>query len=315
MGRGPSYPFVDLEAAIGLTQKIYDYTKRSAASTDAIVEHALKYSLKSSGGIKVLAALKSYGLTEELNGNKAKTTKITDSAYRILVDDPESPERREAIQAAALAPKWYRFCWDKWGPSPPPSMRSTLLVNYGFIPTTVDSFLRDYKKTLDFAGLQEASEDQGPSNLNGSVPKSNFKIGEYVQWESQGMLRMPAARKLTHYSPGGDFAFVEGALTGIPAAELIAAEPPEPEPAEQFTPPNIFIPAILKPGAPGGAKMQTETFALPEGVTGQLQWPSTMSAEAYEDFVYQLEGLKRRVSRAVRKDTSGAGVSSQHEGG
>jgi hypothetical protein len=48
--------------------------------------------------------------------------------------------------------------------------------------------------------------------------------------------------------------------------------------------------------------MQTETFALPEGVTGQLQWPSAMSADAFADFVYQLEGLKMRVGRAVRKD-------------
>lgn len=50
-------------------------------------------------------------------------------------------------------------------------------------------------------------------------------------------------------------------------------------------------------------KIETQIFALPEGITGQLQWPSAISKEAFADFEYQLEGLSRRVTRSIQKDT------------
>jgi hypothetical protein len=310
MGRGPSYPFIDLEEAIAATRKIYEYTKRAAAPTDAVVEHALGYSLKSSGGVKTIAALKAFGLIEE----NAQSMKITDRAYRILIDLAESPERKQAIKDAALSPKWYQTAFEKWGPDPPASTRSTLIMQHGFIPTTVDSFLKGYRQTIAYAGL---TGGQGVIKIKSteSSGKESYstKVGDYVQWESQGALRMPAARKLTHFSPNGDFAFVEGSPTGIPIAELIPGEPPQV--GEEIAPPNIFIPALLNTAGQGGSKMQTETFALPEGVTGQLQWPSQMSAEAYADFVYQLEGLKMRVNRAVKKDAvPKTDVPSENEG-
>lgn len=49
-------------------------------------------------------------------------------------------------------------------------------------------------------------------------------------------------------------------------------------------------------------KMQTGTFSNSEGVTGQLQWPSEMSPEAYLDFLHELAGLRMRVRRAVPKE-------------
>lgn len=294
MGRGPSYPFVDLEEAIGLTKKIYDYAKRSAAASDAVVEHALKYSLKSSGGIKTIAALKAFGLIEESEGNKAKTLKISDRAYRILVDDVASPERIQAVKDAALSPKWYEYCWKKWGASPPPSMRSTLILEHGFIPSTVDAFMRDYRKTLEYAGIGPA-EEENPAEQDGSGSGSQpFNIGDYVQWESQGVLRMPAAKKLTHYSPDGKFGFVEGSFTGIPADQLIAGDPPE-----QVTPQQPALRnAMLQVGYPN---MRVETFSLSDGITVNVQWPSSITQDAFEDLGEWLELLKKKIGRAVNK--------------
>jgi hypothetical protein len=288
---------------------MYDYAKRAPAQAESVVKDAWKYSPSSSGAQKVLAALRSYGLIEDAPGTNGKSIKITPRSVRILLDEEDSVERREEIRKAALAPKWYEYCWKTWGREMPASMRSNLLIEHGFIDTTVDGFLKDYRKTIAFAGLLDEVM-LGKSDLGTSENGNRFKPGDYVQWESQGILRMPAAKKLSHYisSPQGDFAFVEGSLVGIPVDQLVAAEPPGEEPAaqQQTTPPHgILIPATTRI-AQGETKMQVETFALPEGVTGQLQWPSEMSLEAYDDFIYQLEGLKRRVNRAVKKD---AGVS------
>jgi hypothetical protein len=304
MGRGPSYPYVGLDEAIGQARKVYDYAKRGPAAVESVVTEGLKYSATSSSGQKVLAALRSFGLIEDTPGSNGKSIKLTQRAIRILLDDQNSTERQEEIRNAAISPKWYEYCWKKWGTEMPPAMRSNLLIDHGFVESTVDGFIKDYKATIAFAGLLESPA--APKNQE-SAKESNhsFKIGDWVQWESQGVLRMPAAKKLANYSPDGDFAFVEDSPTGIPIGELIQADPPEID--ESFKPQNIFVPAVLKPVVRAeGAKMQVETFALPEGVTGQLQWPSEMSAEAYEDFVYQLEGLKKRVNRAVRKDSQAA---------
>jgi hypothetical protein len=297
MGRGPSYPYVDLEQGIALARKMYDFTKRAPAPLDSVISDAWKYSATSSSGQKVLAALKAFGLVEDAPGTNGKALKLTQRSIRILLDEEDSSERRDEIKKAALSPKWYEFCWKTWGKDMPASMRSNLLIEHGFVDTTVDSFLKDYKKTIAFAGLLDdlplgKNEDGTPEGA------ASFHIGDYVQWESQGVLQMPEARRIAAFFDDGKYATVEGSSNPVPVAELIAAERPEPKP-----PQNIFIPAITKFAVQGETKMQIETFALPDGVTGQLQWPSSLSLEAYEDFVYQLEGLKRRVNRAVRKET------------
>ena len=298
MGRGPSYPFIDLEGAISATKKIYEFTKRATAPTDSVVEHALGYSLKSSGSGKTIAALRSFGLIEETG----QTLKISDRGYRILMDHPESSDRKQAIKDAALSPKWYLTAFEKWGPVPPASTRSTLILEHGFVPTTVDGFLKDYRKTIEYAGLTERDFKTHIQSKDGSTNLSyTQKIGDYVQWESQGVLKMPAASKLKGFSPNGDFAFVEGALTGIPVAELISADPPEEEPLKAL------------PLRPGGITMKAETFTTGDGITAEIKWPSEITAEAFDDFLYRLEGLKRAVSRAIKKEIIATGVPSSSE--
>jgi hypothetical protein len=305
MGRGPSYPFINLEEAIAATKKIYDFTKRTPADTDSVVSQALRYSLKSSGGVKTIAALKSYGLIDETD----QGVRITDRAYRILIDIPESIERKQAIKEAALSPKWYQTVFEKWGVDPPASTRSTLILQHGFVPTTVDSFLKGYSQTIVFAELTEKDVMDRRGDSDGSLKRSYIpKIGEYVQWESKGLLGLPEAKRFTGFTPDGQFGFVEGSLTGLPVSDLIPADPPD---AESSTPQTALTPST--PKLTGGTKMQTETFALPEGVTGQLQWPSEITAEAFEDFVYQLEGMRRRVARAVKKPQSESDVTSKSE--
>jgi hypothetical protein len=317
MGRGPSYPYVGLEDAIGLAQKMYDYAKRAPAAVDSVITEAWKYSATSSSGQKVLAALKAFGLVEDSPAASGKPSmKLTQRSIRILLDDQDSTERRDEIRKAALSPKWYEYCWKTWGKEMPPSMKSTLLIEHGFVDSTVEGFLRDYRKTMAFAGLldskiglDEEESDTGP------------KIGDWVQYEIKGVLQMPEARRLTHIEKDeehGIFGFVEGQKGGIPYKDLIKAEPPELGKQPKIQPPNLFAPPPLihfSPAAPskGSVKMQTETFALPEGVTGQVQWPAEMTKEAFDDFIYQIEGLKKRVERAVKKSPP-TGAPTESEG-
>lgn len=162
MARGPAYPYIDLETAVGLSRKVFEYTKRSSAPVDSVIKEAWGYSPTSSSGVKVYAAMKYYGLVEA-NENQ-KTLKLTDRGYRIVVDESSSDEWIVAVQEAALSPRWYKFCWETWGAEMPLSMKRSLIFEHGFVDSTVEGFLKDYKKTIEFSGLaSEGPKSQSPS--------------------------------------------------------------------------------------------------------------------------------------------------------
>lgn len=305
MGRGPSYPYVDLEGAIALSRKVYDFAKRGPAPLESLVTEAFKFSPTSSSGDKVTAALRSFGLIEDAAGANGKAVKLTPRSIRILLDNAESPERLEEIKKAAIAPKWYEYCWAKWGKEMPQAMRSNLLIEHGFVESTVDGFLSNYRKSIAFAGLlDDALFSAGDESDDES--KYRFEVGDWVQWETQGCLRLPAAKQISAFFEGGKYATVEGSTNPVPVAELIPAQPAEEvEKLRTVQPQNIFIPAIKNvaqhTAQTEGMKMQTDVIAIGgNSITIQIQWPTEITQEAFDDLVDYLALLQKRAKRAIK---------------
>lgn len=312
MGRGPSYPYVNLEEAIGLARKVYDFTRKSAAPLESVIKEAWDYSATSSSGDKVLAALKAFGLVEELASGDAKMLKISDRGYRILVDDEKSPERLTALAEAALSPKWYRFCWEKWGAEMPPSMRSNLLFEHRFVESTVDRFIEDYKKTIEFGGVLSGAEAVPTAKNSIGECKASIRIGDSVQWESQGVLQFSEPKRVRELSEDGQWAFVDGSNTGMPVNELTVVEPKtdsSPAPKVSLPPrPRTWVEAQKAAGelpsnAPG---TRQDVFSLAEGQV-MIQWPSVISKESFQDFSDWLKILERKIGRSVQELNSKSG--------
>ena len=262
MARVPAYPFIHLEQAVALTRELYEFAKRTSANLEAVLREKWGYSTTSSSAVKIVAALKYYGLVDTAPSEKGDTIKITERAYRILVDTPDSPERKQALKDAFISPKSYKLCWDKWGADMPPSMRSTLIFEEGFVETTVDAFLTNYRKSLDFSGLAEAaSEDvKQPATLN---PE-----GTSVQ-NGEG---------------------IKSSLAPTPA--------PTPAPAIKRVEKAFAFGYAVGEQPPKGAGMRQEIFALAEGdVT--IQWPERISPESLEDFNDWIAILQRKIKRSV----------------
>jgi len=302
MGRGPSYPYVDLEQAINLSRRIYDYAKRGAAPTESVIAEALKLSPTSSGSDKVIAALRYFGLVEDAPGANGKAIKLTPRSIRILLDEPDSAERFEEIRKAALSPKWYEYCWKKWGMDMPPAMKSNLLIEHGFVDSTIDGFLRNYRKSIAFAGLLDGTILYNSEESTEESKKQAPKIGDWVQWEMPGgvlgLRKAKRLEKLQFSASHGTFGFVEGDSTGIPFEQLILADVPEDEP-EKLSQSKIAVPSI-KAIAPEGTKMQTDVIAIGgNSITLQIQWPTEITQDAYDDLVDYLELLKKRAKRAI----------------
>jgi hypothetical protein len=184
----------------------------------------------------------------------------------------------------------------------PPSMRSNLLIEHGFVDTTVDSFIRDYKRTIAFAGL--LSEDRAKKeDESGGESKTEFKVGDYVQWESMGTWQFPVPLRIKSFSDDMEYAFVEGYNTGIPTKELLAQPAPTSVDAIVTQPPAKHEVITTLPLS-NGATMRQDVFSLAEG-TVTIQWPSTLSPDSYQDFSDWLEILKRKIGRVVEAKTEG----------
>ena len=301
MARGPAYPYVDLKRALDLAQKLYKFAKRSSVATAAVVKEAWAISPKSSNAKKAVAALKYYGLAEETTGATAQI-RLSDRGYRILADEESSPQRQKAIKDAALAPKQFRHCWEQWGANLPEdgAIRAHLLFERGFVEGTVDSFISDYRKTLDFAKLDNVEEGQiGDTDAEEqAAPNSlghRLDVGCLVQWESAGAYQFKEPKTLRGFTADGTYAFVEGSDTGIPTTELKLVSDASFKPSES---------AVDRASGPTGkapephAALRAATFPLPEGMV-TLQWPDSLSAKSYQRLESWLELMKMSAQDSV----------------
>lgn len=174
--RSPSYPFVDLEAALKRAKEFYEREQRNPASIGIAVKH-WNYNEKSSGGQQTAAALISFGLMRDEGTGSSRKLQLTENAIRILLDQrPDSSERESLIKQAALKPKIHSELWKKWGMSLPSDeqFRYTLTVDWEpqFNEKAADNLIREYKDTIDFAKLTESDnvseevEDSGEPHGN-----------------------------------------------------------------------------------------------------------------------------------------------------
>jgi len=71
------------------------------------------------------------------------------------------------------------------------------------------------------------------------------------------------------------------------------------------------IPAVAPSTAQEGVKMQTDVIAIGgNSITIQIQWPTEITQDAYDDLVDYLNLLQKRAKRAI-KATSAVGADKQ----
>lgn len=260
-GRGASYPALSLPDAITRAQQFWNAERKSAAPIAAAAEH-WGYSTKSSGARLAVAALLHYGLMEDSGSSETRTVKLSARALDILLSPPESPAWKAAVQEAARSPKIIADILTKWGVADLPSdqtLRYYLLRERDFNETAADGFIKDFRKTIVFAKLVGgANIDVGISTkadpvLDKKPPKPEIAVGDYVQWESAGVLQFEAARRVRAFADhdGEQWAFVDDSETGIPMTELLLERKGEKLPAAAA--PQV-APTLAMPSKPAVGK-------------------------------------------------------------
>lgn len=167
--RSPEHPAFDLSDAIERARVFYKAEHFNWAPKATAMRH-WGYGAKSSSGLRTLAALLHYGLLDEEGSGASRRFRLSERAKTILLREPDNPDRRKAIRSAALSPGIYSKLWEQWGdgghlPSEE-SMRYQLETQWAFNPKAIDSFIADFRSTMELAGLlgkdtfQDEPEDE-----------------------------------------------------------------------------------------------------------------------------------------------------------
>lgn len=181
--RSPSFPFISLSEALRRARELYDAERRNLAHPDVVVA-CWDYSPRSSGGKQTIAALRAYGLLEDVRGD----LRLTDRAQHILVREPGTAGRSDLLRQAALSPPVFAKLWERYGADLPSdkSLRSYLVLELRFNENAVEDLLRSYRETLAFAELLPvALEGPPPSEPSRIVTAArqeltlSFPLGEF----------------------------------------------------------------------------------------------------------------------------------------
>lgn len=160
VNRSPEYPAVGLEDAITRAKTLHGEEGFAYAPVAVAAGH-WGYAPGSGSGLRMIAALRHFGLLEETGSGKDRRVRLTQNAKAILLDPREgSAEKQAAIRQAALSPKIYKTLWAAWGPDLPSdeNMKYDLQFKYEFNPASVDGFIKDFRATVAFANLGQGGD-------------------------------------------------------------------------------------------------------------------------------------------------------------
>jgi hypothetical protein len=197
--RSPSFPFISLPEALHRARELYDAERRNLVHPDVAVAH-WGYSPRSSGGKQTIAALRAYGLLEDVRGD----LRLTDRAQHILVREPGTAGRSDLLRQAALSPPVFSRLWERYGGDLPSdkSLRSYLVLELKFNENAVEDLLRNYRETLAFAellpGVGESHPLPEPSRtvmgsrqeLTLSFPLGEFRAARRIRLEEEETLKL-----------------------------------------------------------------------------------------------------------------------------
>jgi hypothetical protein len=116
---------------------------------------------------------------------------------------------------------------------PPEDGVITYLNRQGFNPSAVRPAARAFLQTMAYVEELRGSESHGnqspcpsestPPVVEGGNAKAygGAKVGDLIQWESQGSLQFPTPRRVRFVTEDGLWVAVEGSETGIPMNEVM----------------------------------------------------------------------------------------------
>jgi len=146
--RGPSYPAFGLKEAIERARQLHRQDG-SAPTAPEVAVRAWGYGSLNGVSLRVLSALKQYGLLESAGDN----VKLTERALAIILEPEGSTERTAAIQAAVSAPSIFGTIAAEYQGELPSdaALVSYLVRRQGFQERAAQRLVEAFRETVELA--------------------------------------------------------------------------------------------------------------------------------------------------------------------
>jgi hypothetical protein len=157
--RSPNYPSLPLERSLRLVEALSKDHNRYFVPLE-VAGKCWEISAKSSYMAQHIAALAAYGLIDSEGEKNSKKIKVSDLAFKILMDKrPDSEEREALIKEAALKPNIFKKIYETYPTVFPAdaSLDYELKTTHGFNPTSVSDFIDIFKQTFEFAKVYKSA--------------------------------------------------------------------------------------------------------------------------------------------------------------
>lgn len=293
MARSPNYPAITPKEAIEDAHALWKKHQRETMASEEAAQ-SLGYKGLSGASRPRLAALKKYGILEK----RGRGIALSDRAVDIAVRDPETQQYRKAVRDAIMDVELFAQLLAKHGDASRRMVEEHLVADLGFTPDgskrAVEAFLTA-KELLFLVGADTLS------GLNTPEDDVDPKVGDCVQWTSQGQAQWPQPRPVLRVEDhdGEKFVFVlgdDGKEGGVPMSQVAIQAPEAP-----FGGPPPPPPVVGTGGANPPVGSKQDVFTLDSGESVTARWPDSITPDDYKDIQEWFKILERKIGRAVHR--------------
>lgn len=181
INRSPHYPYLSLDQAVNLLEIFYKKYKLNKVPISLALKE-IGYSATSGAGKRVTASLtQHYGLIDVEGSGEQRRFSVSSLGKTILVPNPSNPsERAKAIQEAALRPEMHSWIFNRYdlatnGLPPDDQLIYDLVYVAGFVDTSVESFVKEFKATYYYAGLDSLKTEDASIELDDGGQASTYE--------------------------------------------------------------------------------------------------------------------------------------------
>lgn len=236
--RSPQYPVIGLREAVAKAKAVYDKDYQNRIPKDVVAKH-MGFNAIHGKSLGVIATLNRYGLLE----GRGADYRITDRAVTIIAHPAGSPERIEAIRAAANAPAIFQEL-DKRNPDGKGSdegMRAYLLTNK-FIPDAAATAIRSYRETKRVVEAETKGYDSAKLEADETVENEQERKGDT---ERRGRVDPPERRLPPLVRRPPVMAGTKQDVFSLPEGEIVL-QWPEPLSSESYEDFESWLKLVLR---------------------------------------------------------------------
>jgi len=161
--RSRNYPSLDLAEAISRARELYKKEEKHRAPASVVV-NAWGYNSLNGASLRVLSALRQYGLLD--GGNQ--DTRLTDRALALILEPEDSSAYAQALTDAMSQPSLFQDIMQEYGANPPSdaTLMSYLVRKQNFTEGAARTLIQSFRVSLELVRNQTALYNGAETTTN-----------------------------------------------------------------------------------------------------------------------------------------------------